>query len=64
VYITSDQPSRGQEILEMRLTNGINRDRSIFIIDDDIVTVIQYHKSQAHFDSPRVVPRFLSVRVG
>jgi superfamily II DNA helicase RecQ len=48
----------------MRLVNGINRDRSVFVIDREMVLVTQYHKSLAHFDSPRVIPRFLPERVG
>jgi len=47
----------------MRLINGINRDRSVFVIDGEVVLVTQYHKSLAHFDSPKVIPRFLPERV-
>ena len=63
-HITGGQPSRGEEITGLRLVNGINRDRNVFVIDGEVVLVTQYHKSQAHFDSPRVVPRFLPARVG
>lgn len=63
-HITGGQPSRGEEITGLRLVNGINRDRNVFVIDGEVVLVTQYHKSQAHFDSPKVVPRFLPGRVG
>lgn len=63
-HITGGQPSRGEEIPGLRLANGINRDRNVFVIDGEVVLVTRYHKSQAHFDSPRVVPRFLPARVG
>ncbi|KAK2667265.1 Helicase, C-terminal, partial [Fusarium oxysporum f. sp. vasinfectum] len=52
-HITGGQPSRGEEITGLRLINGINRDRNIFIIDGEVVLVTQYHKSLAHFDSPK-----------
>lgn len=58
------QPWRGEEIAGLRLVNGINRDRNVFIIDGEVVLITQYHKSLAHFDFPKVVPKFLSERVG
>ncbi|RSL77007.1 hypothetical protein CEP52_017750, partial [Fusarium oligoseptatum] len=63
-HITGGQPSRGEEITGLRLVNGINRDRNVFVIDGDVVLVTQYHKSLAHFDSPKVIPRFLPERIG
>ncbi|EXK77562.1 hypothetical protein FOQG_17729 [Fusarium oxysporum f. sp. raphani 54005] len=62
-HITGGQPSRGEEITGLRLINGINRDCNIFIIDSEVVLVTQYHKSLAHFDSPKVIPRFLPGRI-
>ncbi|PNP37241.1 hypothetical protein TGAMA5MH_10863 [Trichoderma gamsii] len=56
-------PARGDELGGLRWVNGINRDRGVFIIDGEMVTVTQYHKSLAHFDSPKVIPRFLPPRV-
>ena len=64
VQMTWGQPARGEEVTGLRLVNGINRDRNVFIIDGQVVLVSQYHKSQAHFDSPKVIPRFLPDRVG
>jgi superfamily II DNA helicase RecQ len=64
VHFTGGQPSRGEEITGLRLVNGINRDRNVFVIDGEVVLVTQYHKSLAHFDSPKVVPRFLTARIG
>lgn len=56
--------ARGDEIGGLRLVNGVNRDRSVFVIDGDVVLVTQYHKSLAHFDSPKVIPRIVPPRVG
>ncbi|KAL2203436.1 hypothetical protein CC79DRAFT_1390855 [Sarocladium strictum] len=36
----------------------------VFVIDGDVVLVTQYHKSLAHFDSPKVIPRIVPPRVG
>lgn len=63
-HFTGGQPSRGGEITGLRLVNGINRDRNVFVIDGEVVLVTQYHKSLAHFDSPKVIPRFLPERPG
>jgi hypothetical protein len=62
-HITGGQPSRREEITGLRLVNSINRDRNVFVIDGEVVLVTQYHKSLAHFDSPKVIPRFLLARV-
>ncbi|PON19994.1 hypothetical protein TGAM01_v211133 [Trichoderma gamsii] len=56
-------PARGDKLGGLRWVNGINRDRGVFIIDGEMVTVTQYHKSLAHFDAPKVIPRFLPPRV-
>ncbi|KAL2211178.1 hypothetical protein CC79DRAFT_1353329 [Sarocladium strictum] len=56
--------ARGDEIGGLRLVNGVNRDRSVFVINGDVVLVTQYHKSLAHFDSPKVIPRIVPPRVG
>ncbi|KAM0188770.1 hypothetical protein ACHAPI_010379 [Fusarium lateritium] len=39
-HITGGQPSRGEEITGLRLINGINRDRNIFIINGEVVLII------------------------
>jgi len=64
IYFTGGQPSRGEEITGLRLVNGINWGRDVFVINREIVFVTQYHKSLAHFDSPKVIPRFLPERPG
>jgi len=39
VQETWGQPGRGEEVTGMRLVNGINRDRSVFVIDREVVLV-------------------------
>ncbi|KAL2201601.1 hypothetical protein CC79DRAFT_1351830 [Sarocladium strictum] len=56
--------ARGDEIGGLRLVNGVNRDQSVFVIDNDVVLVTQYHKSLAHFNSPKVIPRIVPPRIG
>jgi hypothetical protein len=41
----------------------VNRDRSVFVINGDVVLITQYHKSLAHFNSPKVIPRIVPPRV-
>jgi hypothetical protein len=43
--------ARGDEIGGLRLVKGVDRDRSVFVMDGSVVLVTQYHKSLAHFDS-------------
>ncbi|KAH8645567.1 hypothetical protein BGZ61DRAFT_542699 [Ilyonectria robusta] len=52
IHLTN-QPLRGPEITGLQLVNGINRNCSVFIIDGKVVLVSQYHKSLAHFNSPK-----------
>ncbi|KAL2207014.1 hypothetical protein CC79DRAFT_1332834 [Sarocladium strictum] len=56
--------ARSNKIGGLRLINGVNRDRSVFVIDSDVVLITQYHKSLAHFNSPKVIPRIVPPRVG
>ena len=48
----------------MRRQNGLLQDRNLFIIDGQVMTVVRYHKSQSQWDKPKVVPRFLPLRLG
>jgi hypothetical protein len=64
MHTTGGQPARGTEITPIRHRNGVMQDRNIFVIDGQAVFVTRYHKSQAQWDMPKVVPRFLSPRVG
>ena len=38
-HFTGGQPSRGEEITGLRLVNGINRDRNVFVINGEVVLV-------------------------
>jgi hypothetical protein len=63
-HVTGGQPARGTEITSARYRNGYMQDRNIFIIDGQVVFISRYHKSQAIWDKPKVIPRFLPWRVG
>ncbi|KAK0926478.1 hypothetical protein LTR29_017851 [Friedmanniomyces endolithicus] len=64
VHVTGGQPARGSEILSLRFKNGHLRDRNVFILDGYVMTVTFYNKTEAEWDIPKVVPRFLPWRVG
>ena len=64
VHTSGGQPARGSEILSLRFKNGYLRDRNIFILDGYVMTVTFYNKTEAEWDIPKVVPRFLPWRVG
>jgi hypothetical protein len=38
-HFTGGQLSQGEEITGLRLVNGINRDRNVFVIDGEVVLV-------------------------
>jgi hypothetical protein len=59
VYFTGGQSSRGEEITGLYFINSINRDWNVFVINGEVVLIIQYHKSLAYFDSPKIIPYFL-----
>jgi superfamily II DNA helicase RecQ len=64
IHTTGGQPARGTEVLTIRFRNGSLQDRNVFIIDGQVVVITRYHKSQALFDKPKIIPRFLPWRVG
>ena len=59
IHITAGQPARGEEITPIRHRNGFLQERNIFAIDGQMAFVTRYHKSQALFGRPKVIPRFL-----
>jgi hypothetical protein len=64
VNITAGQPARGEEITPIRFRNGFLQARNIYVVDGQVIFVTRYHKSQALFGEPKVIPRFLPWRVG
>ena len=64
IHMTAGQPARGEEITPIRHRNGFLQERNIFVIDEQVMFVTRYHKSQALFGRPKVIPRFLPWRVG
>ena len=64
IHMTAGQPARGEEITPIRHRNGFLQERNIFVIDGQVMFVTRYHKSQALFGRPKVIPRFLPWRVG
>ncbi|KAG6019016.1 hypothetical protein E4U19_007669 [Claviceps sp. Clav32 group G5] len=64
VHVTGGQPARGTEILSLRFKNGCVRSRNVFLLDGYVMTVKFYHKTDAQWDSPKMIPRFLPWRVG
>src|SRR5436305_8641387 len=48
----------------MQHQNGYLQDRNIYVVDGQVMFVSRYHKSQALFGAPKVVPRFLPWKVG
>ena len=63
IHITGGQPARGPEILGIRWRNGQFQDRNLYLMEDRVVVVTRYHKTQSQWDRPKVVPRFLPRRV-
>jgi hypothetical protein len=64
VHIVGGQPARGPELLSVRWRNGVQQDRNLYVIDGQVVVVTRYHKTQAQWDRPKVVARFLPEAVG
>ncbi|KAI7286249.1 hypothetical protein KC352_g4971 [Hortaea werneckii] len=64
VHVTGGQLARGTEITSLRFRNSFMQDRNVFVMHGHMVIVTRYRKSQSQFDRPKVIPRFLSCRVG
>ena len=64
IHMTAGQPARGEEITPIRHQNGFLQDRNIYMLDGQVMVVTRYHKSQALFGAPKVIPRFLPWKVG
>ncbi|KAG6042129.1 hypothetical protein E4U17_001584, partial [Claviceps sp. LM77 group G4] len=62
VHVTGGQSARGTEILSLRFKNGCVRSRNVFLLDGYVMTVKFYHKTDAQWDSPKMIPRFLPWR--
>ncbi|KAK4971943.1 hypothetical protein LTR66_011352 [Elasticomyces elasticus] len=63
MHICGEAPARGTEIFTVRHTNAAQNMRNIFVLDEEMVFVTVYHKSQAVTRQHKVVPRFLPGRV-
>lgn len=61
--MTSGPPARGEEVTALRLRNGMLQARNFYVVDGRLVSVTRYHKSQAMFGEPKVIPRFLPWRL-
>ncbi|KAG6019369.1 hypothetical protein E4U40_007082 [Claviceps sp. LM458 group G5] len=64
VHVTGGQPARGTEILSLRFKNGCVRSRNVFLLDGYVMTITFYNKTDAEWDCPKILPRFLPWRVG
>jgi superfamily II DNA or RNA helicase len=62
-HMGSGPPGRGDEIAPLRFRNGILQARNFYIVDGRLVSVTRYHKSQAMFGEPKVIPRFIPWRL-
>lgn len=60
---TGGPPARGEEVAALRFRNGLLQARNFYIIDGRLVGVTRYHKSQAMFGEPKVIPRFIPWRL-
>ena len=63
VHSTYGSLARGTELTAIRHRNGAMQDRNHMLIDGMSTIIIRYHKSQALFDTPKIIPRFLPWRV-
>jgi superfamily II DNA or RNA helicase len=64
VHMCCGPPARGEEITPIRFRNGFLQARNIYVVDGRVIFVTRYHKSQALFGEPKVIPRFLPWRLG
>jgi hypothetical protein len=63
MHMSGGPPGRGQEITPLRFRNGILQARNFYVVDGRLIFVTRYHKSQAMFGEPKVIPRFIPWRL-
>jgi hypothetical protein len=64
VRIISGQPARGPELLYVRWRSGVMQDRNLYVIDDQVAAVTDYHKTQSQLERAQVVDGFMLDAVG
>lgn len=63
-HITAGMPARGTEFTSVKIFNTWKSMRGIYIHDEAVMCVTEYHKSQGRTGKPRVIARFPPGRVG
>lgn len=64
MHMSGGPPGRGQEITTpLRFRNGVLQARNFYVVDGRLIFVTRYHKSQAMFGEPKVIPRFIPWRL-
>jgi superfamily II DNA or RNA helicase len=63
MHMSGGPPGRGQEITPLRFRNGVLQARNFYVVDGRLIFVTRYHKSQAMFGEPKVIPRFIPWRL-
>ena len=63
VMFTAGMPMRGTEITSLKVSNSWNSLRNFFILNNNIVILAEYNKTQAVTERPLVVARFLPLAV-
>jgi hypothetical protein len=64
VHVVGSQLAHRLELLSVRWRNRVLQDQNLYVIDGQVVVVTRYHKTQAQWDRPKVVARFLPEAVG
>ena len=62
LHLSSGQPARATELETMMLRNGPNSARSVFLLQDQIMTIIGYNKTTSLSRQEKYIARFLPKR--
>ena len=63
VFLTTGLPFRGTELFSLKWANTPNAMRNIYLVDGRVVTLADYNKTDTVTKRPRVIGRYLSLRV-
>ena len=64
MHVLGGGPARGPEITTLRIANGHNNVRNLFVQDGQLLFVTSYHKTQSQSGQHKVIARFLPEWLG
>ena len=63
LFICGGQPPRATEFMTHRIRNGVNTERTIYMVGGEVMLLLRYNKTRSRTKYNRLIPRFLDREV-